>query len=601
MSMKKTKSRFLNLLKIAIPLICFSIFLWNCQDEKDFEFDIVNHNTVTSSKGYHVDFAKGKKIPKKIISFIDFKTKGTKLIEFNTKQQLLRLANNSVNRTDAFGEVDETESVVVSYPNETRYTFNIVASEVNVNEVVNLIVIDTGTSIEEYFIRYQFDDILTMKTLPRGAIDMTDFSGKVFYYDNSGNLTGEYTLLNGKTTEVIGYGTPSPDCPLDDDDPIDPGDSSGSGTGSGGQAGGGNQAGDGTGPGNGDGEGDSNSGSGGELVDPDTCGLEYSYELCCPGGTTQPHGPGTGVQGEGCDCNNYYGPGNLNTLTVTNTCTGETWSRTDDTLINPCPPTDGVIIDLAFIAFIDELNDTQKLWFLDSHNRLETSLIREFLRDNIGVDGLYEEKTIVLAKYSIDLFSQYDSTNFPGINDGLNFGWWRDKNFIQNHSTFLFPPKFDGDVAEQPNAKEILLFALFPQAALIHMDNANKALNKSIELAQNNTFQQTVIKALNNGKGDAFRHAYWNALGTTLINKDIVKLFTDAHEWNKSGLDVDMDFFNNHVGREIGVPYFFTFPQDDVIINLILNALSGGDLRYISPTSTEGGIISSSVIIPTNQ
>ncbi len=61
-------------------------------------------------------------------------------------------------------------------------------------------------------------------------------------------------------------------------------------------------------------------------------------------------------------------------------------------------------------------------------------------------------------------------------------------------------------------------------------------------------------KSLWNGPGDAFRHAYWNALMVQAQGHDLAKQFADAHE-NFPGNDPRekaMDLFNNAVGRGIG-------------------------------------------------
>lgn len=57
------------------------------------------------------------------------------------------------------------------------------------------------------------------------------------------------------------------------------------------------------------------------------------------------------------------------------------------------------------------------------------------------------------------------------------------------------------------------------------------------------------------GNGDAFRHAYWNALIVKKFNglrEDRVKraqIWTDAHEQYSSGNDKLMDLINNEIGR----------------------------------------------------
>ena len=58
---------------------------------------------------------------------------------------------------------------------------------------------------------------------------------------------------------------------------------------------------------------------------------------------------------------------------------------------------------------------------------------------------------------------------------------------------------------------------------------------------------------LNNG--DAFRHAYWNALMTKRMNKDIAKEFADAHEYGQTGIASQMDLLNNQIGRNDGETY----------------------------------------------
>ncbi|PEL82824.1 DUF6973 domain-containing protein [Bacillus wiedmannii] len=61
------------------------------------------------------------------------------------------------------------------------------------------------------------------------------------------------------------------------------------------------------------------------------------------------------------------------------------------------------------------------------------------------------------------------------------------------------------------------------------------------------------------GNGDAFRHSFWNAalakeLGT-IKGRDVgvarAKVWTDAHEQYSSGVDKEMDLYNNEVGRTI--------------------------------------------------
>lgn len=60
--------------------------------------------------------------------------------------------------------------------------------------------------------------------------------------------------------------------------------------------------------------------------------------------------------------------------------------------------------------------------------------------------------------------------------------------------------------------------------------------------------------SLHNGKGDAFRHCYWNARMTIDFGKGTAKGFADRHEQNpdQPAIEKKMDLFNNNVGREVG-------------------------------------------------
>ncbi len=73
------------------------------------------------------------------------------------------------------------------------------------------------------------------------------------------------------------------------------------------------------------------------------------------------------------------------------------------------------------------------------------------------------------------------------------------------------------------------------------------------------SFEQTnkrfnSIKSLHNVKGDAFRHALWNALMTSNFDEKIAKKFADAHEKtsNQPSIEKEMDLYNNEIGRKIG-------------------------------------------------
>jgi hypothetical protein len=183
-----------------------------------------------------------------------------------------------------------------------------------------------------------------------------------------------------------------------------------------------------------------------------------------------------------------------------------------------------------------------------------------------------------LAVSAIDNHMSFNSSNYPGMEDGLTFNWWNNGDFIINSGDF--------DIDEQqPNAKEIAVYALFPGQALLHVENSNTALDKALELVSNGT-----LTGIGDGKADAFRHAFWNALGTAEFGSEVMKLFADAHEWGESGLSVTMDFYNNHKGRVIGENFNFS-TNESTISTAVLQAVFNGTLKYIN---------SSGVLITTN-
>lgn len=111
-----------------------------------------------------------------------------------------------------------------------------------------------------------------------------------------------------------------------------------------------------------------------------------------------------------------------------------------------------------------------------------------------------------------------------------------------------------------------------------------------------------------NGKADAFRHTLWNALLTDRIGVDLAKSLTTAHEkkpkeYAMQHLEMQMDLFNNEVGRNIGRYNFSTASFQE----RIMNALNTGKLRYLTnldpnpDPSQRNRATNDSKLTPTNQ
>ena len=189
---------------------------------------------------------------------------------------------------------------------------------------------------------------------------------------------------------------------------------------------------------------------------------------------------------------------------------------------------------------------------------------------------------------------EYNDSNYPGKEDGMPYQWWLDQNYIKNN--LKIAKDSNSSVLEEPNAREVLLFAMYPIPALIHIKNSKLALTKALELVDSD-----ILTHILNGKADAYRHAFWNARDTADFGSFFTKLFTDAHEWNSCNdpLETQMDLFNNQQGRTLGST-FNVFSYDSVISNVIITALFNGNLLYLTPLTSDGDILPTTQILPTN-
>lgn len=95
------------------------------------------------------------------------------------------------------------------------------------------------------------------------------------------------------------------------------------------------------------------------------------------------------------------------------------------------------------------------------------------------------------------------------------------------------------------NAQELALVVLYPWEAISVYNDAQTALTRAQALYQSSTLYQ--------GNGDAFRHAYWNALMVDDVGVILAEAFATAHEYETpDGIDKTMDLNNNVEGRNIG-------------------------------------------------
>ncbi len=84
---------------------------------------------------------------------------------------------------------------------------------------------------------------------------------------------------------------------------------------------------------------------------------------------------------------------------------------------------------------------------------------------------------------------------------------------------------------------------------------------------------------LHNGKGDAFRHGFWQGLAASGSGIDYAKRFGEAHETDYPGphLEFSMDTHNNYKGRELGHDKWFTW----TVKSAIKDGIARGDFLYM--------------------
>jgi hypothetical protein len=129
-----------------------------------------------------------------------------------------------------------------------------------------------------------------------------------------------------------------------------------------------------------------------------------------------------------------------------------------------------------------------------------------------------------------------------------------------------------------PAEKELLL--KHPLQAIQVFNCANNATDATIEYYGTNGWQDN---------SDAFRHCCWNALMKKAIGESAADEWATAHEYESSGIDKEMDLFNNTVGRSIDV----TGKSDSEIYNAVKEKVVNGNCQRIVnnelvPTNADG-------------
>ena len=117
--------------------------------------------------------------------------------------------------------------------------------------------------------------------------------------------------------------------------------------------------------------------------------------------------------------------------------------------------------------------------------------------------------------------------------------------------------------------------------------------SSSIAIDEAKKYSQRILGGLNVGVGNdrnivnAFQHSYWNGLLSVNMGVDRAKTWTDAHEWGlannpDNNFATQMDFYNNHRGREVGEE-FMSSPNRGIVTlpQMIEQRIIAGAMQYV--------------------
>jgi len=241
------------------------------------------------------------------------------------------------------------------------------------------------------------------------------------------------------------------------------------------------------------------------------------------------------------------------------------------------PPTDpnpgggGGSNNTDFDYFLMDLNNDQRGWL--TANPVIMAQIYNYLGNNDYSD---------------------DAVNFAieWLNELMN-----GNNEYSLNQVFIY---FQNDYRSQMSDEELQIFdTLSPQSQFKYLRNAYYASRKAEDLYP---------ASLYNGKGDAFRHAYFNAKNVISIGIYYAQALATAHEnrppnYQYEYKEVEMDLFNNQAGRTIG-QIVESDPDYFNMLQMVINYLNNGNLRYLSNLlggGSSGQATGQSNLIPTNQ
>lgn len=224
---------------------------------------------------------------------------------------------------------------------------------------------------------------------------------------------------------------------------------------------------------------------------------------------------------------------------------------------------------------------------LANTNAMETSKVEGVIKTTIETNreenqSIIIERGGVLTEYDFcEIYNIYETNLAKGIqltdNEILTLLVKKINDKENQPSTYAY-----NILGKNATKEELLLVAKYPTQSVKIFNNSSTASNTASSLYKAETLYL--------GNGDAFRHAYWNALNVKSVGADIAKAFANAHESETpEGNDKTMDLRNNTVGRNIGRIY--SNSSNATIKNKVIEAVNQGRLYRLYNNNIKGKLI----------
>ena len=211
---------------------------------------------------------------------------------------------------------------------------------------------------------------------------------------------------------------------------------------------------------------------------------------------------------------------------------------------------------------------------LANTNAMETSKVEGVIKTTIETNR-EENQSIIIERGGVlteddfcEIYNIYETNLSKGIeltdNEILTLLVKKINDKENQPSTYAY-----NIFGKNATKEELLLVAKYPTQSVKVFNNSSTASSTASSLYKAETLYL--------GNGDAFRHAYWNALNVKSVGADIAKAFANAHESETpEGNDKTMDLRNNTVGRNIGRIY--SNSSNATIKNKVIEAVNQGRL-----------------------